>query len=204
MKEIWKDIPGYEGHYQVSNLGNVKSLERVIKRSGVRGDAKIKGGQLIPKVDKKGYYALGLSFNKKRKCFKVHQLVTMAFLGHTPNGMIDLIDHIDENKLNNNLLNLRITNNRDNTSKGKLKYNKSSEYTGVYKNKSRKKLKNGELKIYDNFYYHAQITINNKRIYLAATKDELEAKKIYDTALKNISLFNGDAVEFRKKIKQMI
>lgn len=82
--EIWKDIPGYDGYYQVSNFGRVKSLRKVLK-AGLR----------------KGYLYISLR-NKK---FNIHRLVAIAFI---PNpGNLPETDHIDGNPLNNNVDNLR-------------------------------------------------------------------------------------------------
>lgn len=117
--EIWKDIPGYKGLYQVSNLGNVRSFKN--NRWGLSINPKI----LNPIKRKDGYY--GISLNNKR--FLLHQLVAMAFLGHTPDGYSLIIDHIDNNRKNNKLDNLQLVSNRLNTSKDKL--NKTSKYTGV-------------------------------------------------------------------------
>jgi hypothetical protein len=126
--EEYKDIPDYEGHYQVSNLGNIKSL----KRNGER--------VLKPSIDKtKGYYRICLYKNKKRKSAYIHQLVAMAFLNHIPNGNKTVIDHIDYNEENNKLDNLQVISNRENLSKDKWRYNPSSLYTGVSKGSTKKK-----------------------------------------------------------------
>lgn len=109
-KEIFKDIPGYEGMYQVSNLGNVKSFKR---------------GYLLKNNLNNRYLKVKL----KRKTIMVHQLVAMSFLNHIPNGNNIIVDHIDCNKLNNKLCNLQLITNRENLSKDKK--NKTSKYTGV-------------------------------------------------------------------------
>jgi hypothetical protein len=99
--EIWKDIKGYEGIYQVSNLGRVKSLARkVIKAYGAEHNLSEK----IKSVnsDNFGYSVIRLH-NGSGKTFKVHRLVANAFLGE-PNGLE--VNHIDGNKSNNNLNNL--------------------------------------------------------------------------------------------------
>lgn len=90
MKEIWKDIAGYEGLYQVSNLGNVRSLN--YRRHGY-----VK--QLTPKVNNKGYLWVELSFNRKRRCFSIHRLVAEAFVDN-PYDFPE-VNHIDEIKQNN-------------------------------------------------------------------------------------------------------
>lgn len=96
MKEIWKDIKEYEGLYQVSNKGNVKSLN--YHRTG---EERI----LKPMVDRGGYLTLMLYKNGKCKNLKVHRLVLMTF---NPIDNMDKFDvnHKDENKQNNNLDNL--------------------------------------------------------------------------------------------------
>lgn len=93
--EIWKDIEGFEGRYQVSNLGNVKSLNY-----GNHGYEK----NLIPKINNKGYLWVELLKNNTRKCYLVHRLVAMAFIDN-PNGF-NIINHKDENPLNCTVENL--------------------------------------------------------------------------------------------------
>lgn len=92
MQEIWKDVCGYEGLYQVSSFGNVKSVNRK------------KQILLKLKKNKEGYCRVGLSKNKKQKWFSVHKLVAMAFLENVEN--FPCINHKDENKLNNQVENL--------------------------------------------------------------------------------------------------
>ena len=98
MKEIWKSIPGYEGLYEVSNLGNVKSLIR---------------NRILNPSKECGYLKTTLS-NKTKKKFAVHQLVAMAFLNHIPCGHKLVIDHKNENKLDNRSVNLQIVTNKQN------------------------------------------------------------------------------------------
>ena len=85
MEEIWKDIKGYENKYQISNLGNVKSLV---------GNHKM----LKPKIDR-GYKRVGLSMDNKSKLFRVHRLVAEAFIPN-PNNY-PMVNHIDRDKINN-------------------------------------------------------------------------------------------------------
>ena len=95
MEEIWKDVKGYEGQYKVSNLGNVKSLKYLHHNK----EALLKGG-----IKKTGYRQVILSKNYKNKYVNVHRLVAEAFIPN-PNNYKE-INHIDENKLNNNVSNL--------------------------------------------------------------------------------------------------
>ena len=94
-KEIWKDIEGYEGLYQVSNWGNVKSLNY-----RKRGYAK----NLTPKINNRGYEWVELRKNGKKKQVVIHRLVGETFL-ENPNGY-PIINHKDENKTNNTVENL--------------------------------------------------------------------------------------------------
>lgn len=92
IKEEWRDIPFYEGLYQVSTKGNVKSLN--YRRSGKEKILKI--GK-----DRNGYIHLTLYKNKKVKCFRVHKLVALAFIPNDNPTEKTEVNHIDENKENN-------------------------------------------------------------------------------------------------------
>ena len=91
--EVWKDIVDYEGLYQVSNLGRVKSLFRY-KRI------------LKPQKDIHGYLKVGLYKNGKCKLFNIHKLVANAFI-ENPNNY-KYVNHKDENKLDNRIENLML------------------------------------------------------------------------------------------------
>lgn len=95
-KEIWKDIEGYEGLYQVSNLGRIKSLPR----NGTIKKEKI----LKSRKDKDGYLLINLCKNNKVTTFKVHRLVGLMFLDN-PNSLPE-INHNDGNKENCEVTNL--------------------------------------------------------------------------------------------------
>ena len=100
--EIWKDIPGYENLYQVSNLGRIK---RLYKRYGkCRKYIKYEPYIINGSVNDKGYKCVILSINNKHKTYKVHRLVAEAFIPN-PNNLLQ-VNHKDENKLNNNVDNL--------------------------------------------------------------------------------------------------
>ena len=88
--EIWKDIKGYEGLYQVSNFGNVKSIRNNII--------------LKPNVKQNGYYRVSLSINSKIKEANVHALVASMFIDNPKNK--PTVNHKDLNKLNNHVSNL--------------------------------------------------------------------------------------------------
>jgi hypothetical protein len=94
-KEIWKDIKHYEGFYQVSNLGNVRSVPR---------NGTVKYYKILKPNNVKGYYQVTLQKKGKKKIYKVHRLVAKTFIKNTYNKRE--VNHIDGNKLNNVVTNL--------------------------------------------------------------------------------------------------
>lgn len=103
MKEIWKDIPGYEGFYKASNKGRIKSF---IEWNGSRNRI------LRPATKKDGHLHVCLYKHKKGKIYLVHQLVMLTFVGERPQGTECL--HIDGNHKNNQLSNLRYGTHKEN------------------------------------------------------------------------------------------
>lgn len=170
QEEIWKDVIGYEGLYQVSNLGRVKSLPKTWVAG--KGTIKKHDGIILKLIkDIYGYYLVNLCKENKQKTLKVHQLVAIAFLNHTPCGHKLVIDHIDNNPLNNNVFNLQIVTHRYNTHKQQGRY--TSIYKGVHWSKVRKK-------------WMSNIRINGKTICLGAFNEEIEAGIAYQNQLKEI------------------
>lgn len=102
MNEIWKDIRGFEGWYQVSSLGRVRSLDRFI--SHYRGGKRLYKGSLVKSQDKRGYNQVRLKKDGKSYYFQVHRLVAIEFIDDTKQNL--QVNHIDGNKKNNNLDNL--------------------------------------------------------------------------------------------------
>lgn len=101
--EVWKNVQGYEGFYQVSNLGRVRSLDRTIIDS-IGRNRLYKGKLLKPIIDSHGYFEVRLCKGTNRKPPHIHRLVAQAFL---PNPKkLPCINHIDENKQNNAVSNL--------------------------------------------------------------------------------------------------
>ena len=106
MEEIWKDIKNYEGMYQVSSLGRVRSLDRYVNSSEGRKQF-IKGKILKLCYNQKiNMYEIHLRKNNKRKCFKVHRLVAEAFIKNDDPINKTTINHKDGNRKNNSLENL--------------------------------------------------------------------------------------------------
>lgn len=96
--EIWKDVPDYEGIYQVSNKGRIKSLARIV------GHCKRKDKIIIPKDNRTGYYKVNLYKDSKCKNHYIHRLVASAFISNENNK--PCINHKDHNRKNNNVENL--------------------------------------------------------------------------------------------------
>jgi len=166
--EEWKDIIGYNGLYQVSDLGRVKSFnksEKILKNN----------------INRKNYHYVILYQKKIRKTRTVHQLVAIAFLNHTPCGYESVVNHKNFIRTDNRAYNLEATTQRDNTNKKHIK--SSSQYIGVYWNENSKK-------------WVSQITINKKQIKLGSFKSEIEASEYYENALKSFKL--GEEIKIKK------
>lgn len=102
-KEVWKDVSGFEGYYQVSNLGRVRSLDRKVW-SEKRGIFHFQKGRVLKPVNIHGYWRVLLSKDGKPAKAIVHRLVAGAFLPNPEN--LEYVNHKDENKSNNRLENL--------------------------------------------------------------------------------------------------
>lgn len=103
MQEIWKDVPGYEGIYAVSNLGEIKSLSHdVIRNNGrkYRVNERIKA-----QISNNGYKMVRLQKEGKGRLFMVHILVALAFIPNSENK--PFIDHINTDRADNRVTNLR-------------------------------------------------------------------------------------------------
>lgn len=118
--EEWRDIEGYEGRYQVSNLGNVKSLNWHNE-----GYEKL----MIPQLDRKGYLRLILRRDNKGHPNKVHRLVAKAFIDN-PNNLPQ-VNHINEDKTDNRVDNLEWTDNITNCNYGSRRERLSKSHKGI-------------------------------------------------------------------------
>lgn len=126
--EIWKDIEGYEGYYQVSNQGRVRSVDRYVNS---KHGKRLSKGQIIrssPNVD--GYLCLTLSKDNHQSFVRVNRLVAEAFIDN-PDGL-PVINHIDRNKMNNNVDNLEWCtveyNTRYSSAKAIVQYDKNGNF----------------------------------------------------------------------------
>jgi hypothetical protein len=143
-KEIWKDVVGYEGTYQVSSLGRVKRLpmaggwkawlskmQKMHPRSEISLPPQAREELILSQsIDTNGYYKLNLKKDGIKKTYSVHQLVAKAFIPNPENHYS--VDHIDGVKLNNNLSNLRWASRE--IQQWNRRANKSSKY-GARRNK---------------------------------------------------------------------
>jgi hypothetical protein len=170
-KEIWKDIKGYEGLYQVSNLGRVKSL-------GNGGVNQFQGNEVIKLLNtSSGYAMVNLSKNGLKKIYTVHSLVANSFLIKIKN--LNNVNHIDENKLNNNVTNLEWVSVRENRTYSINKSKTSSSYVGVYFKKGRK-----------TNVWGSCISIKGKSKHLGYYSSEIKAYQAYLSALEKYNLNN--------------
>ena len=141
MIEQWKDIPGYEGLYQASNHGDIRSLPRTTT----------KGGVLKPKLGKEGYFKVQLCRNGKVKDFHIHRLVAKAFLPN-PNSLPQ-VNHRDLNKINNCVSNLEWCTSQYNVdysnSKRVLQFDKNGNFIQAWKStkeiERKLKIRNGNI-----------------------------------------------------------
>ena len=215
MEEEWKKVKDYEGLYEVSNLGRVKSLRFNKEKIFKRGEGK-------------NYLYVVLSKNSIKKTISIHQLVAICFLNHNPCGSKIVVDHIDNNPSNNRVDNLQLITTRENTSKdrtngalgvkkinnkfiSKIYFNGKRIHLGTFTTAEEASLyyKNAVIAIengteivsvkriqsskYKCIYFHkaskrwiVRFTFNKKRIYLGQFFTEEDANKSYQNKLNQI------------------
>ena len=166
--EIWKPIIGYEGLYEISNLGRIKSLEKIVIGGKYKCKRIVKEKILNKNID------ISLSKNNTKKTFDLNTLVKIHFNGFVPKGDRKLC------VINNEILTKRQS---VSISKSKIK-NKTSKYIGVSFNKKANK-------------FRAMICINKKDIHLGLFITEEEANIIYQKAVKYEYLYKGIPKYFR-------
>jgi len=173
-KEIWKFVVGYEGLYEISNFGKIRSVNRIINHSS--GGTRLYPGKILsPSTDKDGYLHIHLSKEGKLKYFRIHRLVYHAFKGELPKE----IDHKDRNKLNNNIKNLRPATNSLNQGNREAPKNNLSGYKGIWQEKRTGK-------------WRAAIQKDNKRQWLGSFNNIEEAVAVYNK--KALELFGDYAL----------
>ena len=185
MIEEWRPIEGYEGLYEVSSYGRVRSLDKYVK-SGYGSYRLRKGKILSPGIRPDGYLFVNLTYNGKHKTITVHRLVAQAFLPNPDN--LSEVNHKDEDKSNNRVENLEWCDRKYN-----LNY-------GSRKDKVRDtKIKNG--------YWTGLSKEEYKKKYYQDTKDKIKDKK--KEYMKNYYQKNREKIlmqvkECYRKKKEMI
>ncbi len=154
MTETYKNIEGFE-NYSVSDYGNVRNN---------------KTGIILKGRDKHGYFQVVLMKNKRRHDKVIHKLVAAAFLLNPESK--ELVDHIDNNKHNNKLINLRFATSQENNQNRSLSSKNTSGAKGVSWHKQSMK-------------WRANITINGKLIHLGSFINKDDAVNIRIQRAKN-------------------
>jgi hypothetical protein len=161
MEEVFKDIPGYEGVYQVSNLGGIKSLDRKVTHKNCVPRFK-KGKIITPAINKYGYKQVVLSLNSKQKSICLHLLIARTFINNETKLQVN---HKDFNKLNNNISNLEFVTHLENLIHKSENSKHSSKYIGISYYKR------------DNLW-QAEVKRNKIKYYLGRFKTEEEANQV--------------------------
>ena len=193
--ETWKDIPNYEG-YQASDLGNIRSKDRIVEQKN--GHTYFQSGRVLAKTCNGAGYLSSMLSIEGRKPFRryVHRLVAMAFLSMDENMQVD---HIDSDKSNNRLNNLRVVTQRENNhyyqkSRSKVK---TCEYVGVTYSKEKD-------------LYFPTLSVGRVNYILGSYKTSEEAKMVYDKALKDwvdegkIPYIKNKQIRKKGKVKNIV
>ena len=185
-KEIWREVPNYEGYYEASNMGRVRSLDRWVVNS--RGQERFYKGRILEGTVHKGYRRFALSIDNKSRTFSAAQISAIAFLSHIPAGNTLVVDHIDGDKSNDRLENLRVVSSRENvtTCFRSDRDSLTSKHAGVHWHKPNNK-------------WCAHIRYEDKQVHLGYYSTEIDASNAYQKALGEINdnSFNPD--EYKPK-----
>lgn len=139
--EVWKDVPDYEGLYQVSDLGRVKSLAMLKNSSQNKEKTFLTNSKILKQSFKdKKYLRIRLGRRLNAKNFCTHKLVALAFLNYVSNSKKICIDHINNISTDNRLINLQIISTRENSTKDRknktgfncVSYNKNKYHLSIY------------------------------------------------------------------------
>jgi hypothetical protein len=178
--EVWEDVVGYEGLYIVSNMGRVKSVERVISDK-LRGKAIRKSVLLSSSKNGHGYLNCVLSKNNKSKHLRVHILVWEAFGDAQRDGREIVVDHIDNDKENCKFSNLQLLPQRMNVSKDR----NTNHLTGTR---------------YSRGKWLSMIKVNKKDYCLGSFDTEIEAHDTYFKALIEVETGVFNHSDYKKVI----
>lgn len=177
MEEVWKDVIGYEGLYEVSNMGRVRSVDRYVNSGGLGDKDRLslkKGKILNCSPTKRGYTRVSLSRESKTNQVMIHRIVALAFL--EPIEGKNNVNHINGIKEDNRDCNLEFVNQRENVLHAKIyTMNKKCPFVSYLKKFNR---------------YESSIIINGKTKKLGRFKTEEEAFNSYVKALNENGLEN--------------
>ena len=184
-EEIWRPIEGYEGLYEVSSYGRVRSLDKYVK-SGYGSYRLRKGKILSPGIRPDGYLVVSLQY----KMFRVHRLVAQAFILNPDN--LPQVNHKDENKANNRVDNLEWCDSKYNNNYGTARIRaketaiKNGYFTGLskkeymkkYNQDNKDKLKELRKEYFQKYYQENKDKIkDNVRSYYQNHKKEYNERK---------------------------
>lgn len=177
--EIWKDVIGYEGKYQVSDFGNAKSLN--YKRTGKE--------RILKLAKTHGYPTICLWEKGKPKMRSIHSLVAESFIDANYRSKKLVVNHKNFKRDDNRLSNLEVVTTRENTNQKHLK--SSSKYTGVCWNKKNKK-------------WESCISIKGHSKHLGNFNSEKEASEYYEAALDCAKNGRVDEIKTKERKKTSI
>jgi len=172
MLEIWKDVPEHEGKYMASDQGRVKSLDRVVMIKDGPSKKRMRGKILSNRAKAGRYPTVVLTLNGIKKTRCIHNLVVVSFMGDVELNHDIVIDHINNNKHDNRLVNLQIITARENSTKDRR--SGTSKHIGVSWDSSREK-------------WYTQISINGNDVFLGRFKNEIDASNAYQNKLKEVN-----------------
>jgi len=181
--EEWIPAKGFEGFYECSTFGRIRSVYRWVKARN-NGNRFNKGQILKYCVKEDGYLMTGFSVLSKHYSIIAHNVIFWSFNPDIKKQKGYEIDHIDNDKTNLRPSNLRYITNRENASKAALTLNKTSKYTGVSFSKQRNK-------------FCCFIKVNCKSINLGRFEDEEKANNVYQKALEavNDGIFSKELIK---------
>jgi len=167
----WKIIPDTNNLFKINKSGRIIKLPHIIKYKDGRDKHIREEKEFEAKIDDRGYLSVNNSILRKIGGGRIHHLLAHTFIGKVPNKKV--VDHIDDDKLNNSLDNLQIITIAENVRKSMIK--KHKKIKGCYYRKNRKK-------------WSAQIVIEGKIIRLGCFEQQEDATKAYEEALKKYNL----------------
>lgn len=177
-KETWCDIKGYEGFYQVSNIGKVRSLTRTIMRSN--GHSMVLKGRVMKSfIGVRGYFVVTLQKEGSAKTKYVHILIASLFIPNPDNK--PEVNHKNGIRTDNRIINLEWTTRRENGTHAFLINRKTSIYPGVARDRKKKK-------------WRASIQLLGKNKFLGNFNSEIKASEAYQKELLKNGIINKYAI----------